>query len=527
MVIDSSRRRTSWFIFFALMGTLLLMAWPRPLALPDEGRYAEIGRWMLQSGDYLAPRLNGLPFFHKPPLLHWLQSCMFAILGSSPWAARLVPALHAGLMLLGVYLSVRHTEGETRARQAMLILGSSLGFLIGGQYLNHDILVAAWISTAIWCMGAAFIQGHKPDTRLALLGFVACALGVLSKGLIGIVLPAMVILVWLIFTGQTRKIMALPWIRGLALFCAVTLPWFLLAQNKYPELFNYLIIGQHFARYTGQNFNNQWPFWFYLVVLPALLFPWSLLLGVWLQSSTFRTLFQQDRKAPDTQWASLLWIWLGTVLLFFSIPNSKIVGYIFVVLPPAACLLGRTLDAWGANKKIKSRTFGAMLVTSLVLALTANWSAGQYVLAKGSSRDVAHLLRCVVQSDEPVYVSGDYPYDLPFYARLQHPLIVVDNWAEARRSSGDNWQRELFEAADFEHELGEHLLQASASLQQAPANAWLVTKTDVVSHLHETQWRKAYQGRLWTLWLKASLTESPPTGQQERLARCQQQTQHQ
>jgi len=189
MTITSNLRRNSWLILGALMALLLLLAWPRPLALPDEGRYAEVGRWMLQSGDYLAPRLDGMPFFHKPPLLHWLQSGVFALLGPSAWTARIVPALHASLMLLGLYLSMRHFESETRARQAMLILGSSLGFLIGGQYVNHDMLVAAWISTAIWCMGAAFMHAEKPDTRLALMGFAACALGVLSKGLIGIVLP--------------------------------------------------------------------------------------------------------------------------------------------------------------------------------------------------------------------------------------------------------------------------------------------------------------------------------------------------
>ena len=150
MNTDRRQRHLSWLTYAALMATLVLLAGWRPLALPDEGRYAEIGRWMLQSGDYLAPRLDGMPFFHKPPLLHWLQSGLFAMLGVSAWGARMVPALHAGLMLLGLYLSVRHAEGETRARQAMLVLGSSLGFLMGGQYVNHDMLVAAWISTAIW-----------------------------------------------------------------------------------------------------------------------------------------------------------------------------------------------------------------------------------------------------------------------------------------------------------------------------------------------------------------------------------------
>ena len=364
-------RRSSWLVFLALMAALLLLATQRPLALPDEGRYGEIGRWMLQSGDFLAPRLDGLPFFHKPPLLHWLQSGAYAVLGVSAWSARFIPALHAGLMLLGLYLSVRHVEGEAQARRAMLVLGSSLGFLIGGQYVNHDMLVAAWISSAIWCMGAAFMHGERPDTRLALLGFASCAFGVLSKGLIGIVLPGMVILAWLLYTGQIRKMLALPWLRGLAVFAAIALPWFILGQQKYPELFNYLIIGQHFARYTGQTFNNQWPFWFYLVVLPALMFPWGLLFVAWLRPRMFKAAVTHDRRDPAVQWSSLLWIWLGVILLFFSLPKSKIVGYILPVLPPAAALVARTWKDWQASERLKNRLFAGLLAASLLLSVVS------------------------------------------------------------------------------------------------------------------------------------------------------------
>ena len=527
MTTDSGQRRHSWLIFAALLGVLTLLAWPRPLALPDEGRYGEIGRWMLQSGDYMAPRLDGLPFFHKPPLLHWLQSGVYAVLGVSAWSARMVPALHAALMLLGLYLSVRHAEGETRARQAMLILGSSLGFLMGGQYVNHDMLVAAWISTAVWCMGAAFMHADKPDTRLALMGFAACAFGVLSKGLIGIVLPGLVILVWLAYTGQVRKLLALPWLRGLALFGALALPWFVLGQSKYPELFNYLIIGQHFARYTGQTFNNQWPFWFYLLVLPMLLFPWSLMLLSWLRPGTWRAQTWPPRRTAGAQWSSLLWIWLGVMLLFFSLPKSKIVGYIFVVLAPTAAILARAWGAWRADEAFKRRAFAGFLVISLGLTCTANWIAGQHTLKKHSSRDVAQLLACAVLPNEPVYAAGAYPYDLPFYARLQRAVITVEDWPEARRSSGDNWRRELFEAADFEPALGRALLQPPMALQQAPDNAWLVTPTDTVPFGQQLHWRKVYPGRVWSLWLRASAAESPPAPQQERLARCQQQSQHQ
>ena len=114
-------RRTSWLVFAALMAVLLLLAAWRPLALPDEGRYGDVGRWMLVSGDWLAPRLDGLPFFHKPPLLHWLQALSMTVFGVHPWSARLVPALHAGLMLLGMTLLFIAALAFYRSRPPMAI----------------------------------------------------------------------------------------------------------------------------------------------------------------------------------------------------------------------------------------------------------------------------------------------------------------------------------------------------------------------------------------------------------------------
>ena len=181
--------KKTYLLLGALWALLLVLAAVRPLALPDEGRYSEVGRWMLMSGDWLTPRLNGIPFFHKPPLLHCLQAASMAVFGVGAWAARLVPAAHAGLMLLTVYLTARRVSSPAVARRAALMLGTSLSFLAGGQYLNHDMLVAAWIGIAIWSFALAFFYFVRPHAGWARLGFAACALGLLAKGLIGLALP--------------------------------------------------------------------------------------------------------------------------------------------------------------------------------------------------------------------------------------------------------------------------------------------------------------------------------------------------
>ncbi|HEY8907711.1 MAG TPA: glycosyltransferase family 39 protein, partial [Rhodoferax sp.] len=177
-----TERQKSWLTLAVLCLLLLLLASLRPLAVPDEGRYGEVSRWMLVSGDWLTPRLDGIPFFHKPPLLHWLQAISLTLFGASELALRLVPALHADLMLTALYLVARKISTEVIARRAVIMLGTSLTFLVGGQYINHDMLVATWIGLAVWAFAFAFMAGDKPNAWLARLGFLACALGMLSKG---------------------------------------------------------------------------------------------------------------------------------------------------------------------------------------------------------------------------------------------------------------------------------------------------------------------------------------------------------
>ena len=207
MIKSLTERQKSWLLLAVLWLLLLLFATMRPLAMPDEGRYGEVGRWMLQSGDWLTPRLNGLPFFHKPPYLYWLQALALATFGVNELALRVVPALHVGLMLVALYLAARRISTEAIARRAALMLGTSLTFLVGGQYVNHDMLVATWIGVAIWCFAFAFMAGERPNATLARLGFVACALGMLSKGLIGLALPGLVLLIWLLWTRQLKKVL--------------------------------------------------------------------------------------------------------------------------------------------------------------------------------------------------------------------------------------------------------------------------------------------------------------------------------
>lgn len=516
-------RKTSWLCVAMLWIFLLILAVLRPLSLPDEGRYADVGRWMLMSGDWLAPRLNGIPFFHKPPLLHWLQAISFSALGVSAWSARLVPAMHAGLMLVVMYLAARTFASERVARNSVLILGSSVGFLISGQYVNHDMLVAAWISMAIWCFALSFKPSQHVDVNLSLLGFAACGFGLLSKGLIGFVLPGLVMVCWLLWTGQFGRVRQMPWIRGILLWSVISLPWFVLGQMKYSELFNYLIIGQHFARYVGDQFNNPWGWWFYGAVLVAMLFPWSLLILQDLRPKAWLMVWQTERKLAARHFESLLWIWTLCISLFFSLPQSKIVGYILPVLPPLACLLALAWEKWLVRGQ-SAAWFKVMLLVSLVISGVLNWQAGIYS-EKRSSKDIALVLACAIEPKDRVYVTHGYPYDLPFYAQLSAPIFVAINWQQARIEQIDNWTRELYEGANFDQTAGQVLVQESA-IDDPVQGSWLVAPNDIQLQSLSANWSVYSRGKAWVL-LRARSTsvqdsslESPPTAQGKSLKRC-------
>ena len=519
-----TERQKSWLTLAALWLVLLLLATLRPLAVPDEGRYGEIGRWMLQSGDWLTPRLNGIPFFHKPPYVYWLEAMSLATFGINELALRLVPALHAGLMLVVLYLAARTISTEQIARRAALMLGTSLTFLVGGQYVNHDMAVATWIGVAIWCFAFAFMAGERPNATLARLGFVACALGLLSKGLIGIALPGLVLFIWLLWTRQFKKVRYLPWLSGLTLFALIALPWFVIAQQKYPQLFDYMFIKHHFNRYTATSYNNPQSWWFYLLSVLLLFFPW-----VFFALNQVR---RQISHAPGAtpwvakEWRSLCWIWAVAIITFFSIPNSKLVGYVLPVMPALALLSALGWERVMAHRSFSGKVFAGLCLLNIGIALALVTQVGD-VTRTGRSQDIARVLACEARPSDTVFVSGAFPYDLPFYAQTRQPMVVLANWSELRQQAGDGWQRELFEGADFDAQAAK-VLQSPAVLAQAGAVAgnWLVTRTGNPTAEGLTGWKLFYQGAGWVLYKSGSqlAAESPKAAEQKGLPGCKHQS---
>ena len=325
----------AWRVGALALAWFACTAWLRPLSLPDEGRYVGVAWEMLRSGNWVVPTLDGMPFLHKPPLFYWITAFALHVFGPHEWAARCASMAAAALTVGVLYATLRDWFGERAARTAALVLATQPLFFGAAQFANLDMLVASCITISI-LLGAkaAWRLERGENCRGELIGrYVALGCGLLAKGLIGIVIPAAVLMVWLGAVGHWRALRVLCWWPGAAIVGVITLPWLAAVQAQHADFLHYFFVVQHFQRFAGNGFNSVQPVWFYLPVLLVLSLPWSAWLLLRLRGAVHAT-----PQHPSI--VSLLWLWLLVVLVFFSIPASKLVGYVLPALPPLAALAG-------------------------------------------------------------------------------------------------------------------------------------------------------------------------------------------
>ena len=467
-----------------VVGALVVLAWLAwsiglyPLTLPDEGRYVGVAWEMLRSGNWLVPTEDGLPFFHKPPLFYWLTATSLHVFGVNAAAARLATLVCASLAVAGVFAVTRRRAGEPIATATVAVLTTMPFFFGASHYANLDMPVAAFIALAIvFAADAALAIRAGTAHRNALVVAWACAaLGVLAKGLIGIVLPGLVLVAWLVASRQWRTIARLLSPLGIAVFAAIAVPWFVLVERQHPGFARYFFVHHHFERFVEQGFNNAQPWWFFLGVLPGLALPWSLWL---LRRLRFPVPARGDLAGDDrAAWRTLMWIWLATVVVFFSLPESKPVGYIMPALFPLAFLVAEpALAAWRDTRVAWRGTAVASLAVALAICVGAvGWMATRY---QRHNTALARTLHAVRAPQDPVVFVGEYFFDVPLLARLTAPVPVISDWNDPTIPKRDNWRRELSEAGQFDRARAAAVLvdaQRGFALRCGNAPLWVLVK---------------------------------------------------
>jgi len=358
-------------LLLASLLLLILVVWFEPagswLAEPDETRYAEIPREMLASGDFVTPQLNSLPYLEKPPLFYWANAASLKMFGESPWAARLPARLAALGTTLLILLAVGRLWGARSGLvAAILFLASPLGF--GLSRLNTIDGLLTFFFTATVFAGYATIrrsEAGKNALMLSTLTGVAAAGGMLTKGLVGVVLPGSILLLWSLVTGRVRHLRPLILGPAAPVFLLLAVPWFFVMERRHSGFLEFIFIHEHVMRFSTSVHHREGPIYYFLPVLVAGFLP-----GLPFLVSALKDSGGWARQRREHAEELLFLIWVAVVFLFFSVSGSKLVPYVLPAWPALAALAARAGVIQHAERQRRSAVWlvHAVCVTLLVLA---------------------------------------------------------------------------------------------------------------------------------------------------------------
>ena len=324
---------------------LLLAAWfatvpVRPMLDPDEGRYAEIPREMVASGDWVTPRFNDLKYFEKPPLQYWATATVYSVFGLHEWSSRLWSVGLAFACLPLVFLWVRRFYDARRALAALAALAVSPFFAIVGHINLLDAAFTFWLTAAVLAFTAAQLAqvGAADERRWMLIAWAAAALAVLSKGIVVGVLAGGSLLLYTLVERDTLTWRRLHLAAGLPLFLGLAAPWFVVVSLRNPSFPGFFFVHEHFARFLTTVHQRVEPWWFFLPLLLLGVLPWAL--------PCVRACRAAWREPPGEGTAGrfrarrFLLIYCALTLLFFSASGSKLAPYVLPMMPVLAALTG-------------------------------------------------------------------------------------------------------------------------------------------------------------------------------------------
>lgn len=492
----------------AVLIALFALAWfgniqHRDLFQTDEGRYAEIPREMVASGDWITPRLDGFKYFEKPILQYWATAVVYEAFGDHHWTARLWTALTGFLSILLVGFAGARLFGERAGWLGAAALAGSVYYIIMGHFNALDMGLAFFMALNLF--GFLLAQQAAPGSReehgWMLASWAAAALAVLTKGLIGIVLPGGVLVVYTLLTRDWAVWKRLRLVTGTLVFLLVSVPWFVAVSRHNPQFLHFFFIHEHFERYLTRIHHRYGPWWYFFPILLLGVLPW-----VWQSLLALREGIRMPERATDRlDSAYFLWLWVVVIFVFFMPSDSKLPSYILPIFPALALLMGREISrrdghgvSWAAvitgglaviglifSPRIAHQGHGAAemalyarlvpwAVGSLVLMLVAALAAfiavrrrhavaAAFVLCGGwflatqcvttgaavldpiySTHSLVQQLSAIPPSDIPFYSVREYEQSLPFYLKRKVTVVAYQGeLAFGMAQAPDHWIHDM------------------------------------------------------------------------------------
>jgi 4-amino-4-deoxy-L-arabinose transferase-like glycosyltransferase len=353
-------------VYFAFAGGYVLLD-------PDEGRYAEIPREMIETGDFITPRLDYVEYFEKPPLFYWLVASSMRVFGQNERAVRMVPALIGFVtVLLVMGMGKRLFDAQTGVRAGWIYLTSALPLAMARLPLT-DGLFSLCLS-ATW---GAWWLGYQASTRSSRKGWYLAAwaclgLATLAKGIAAIALTGAIVFLFIFLRRNWAALKGMAWWPGFPIFLLIAAPWHVGAYVRTPQFAHFYFVVQHFGRLVGTE--HVKPAWFFAAVFPLTMIPWIAFLfpaGVNAVRHSIRAIrlpgmlpLEHPVQSPLPEAFLFLMIWIIVVVGLFSVSHSKLIPYILPACPAAALLLAVQLDSEGLKKP---STLWCAAVTAVIL----------------------------------------------------------------------------------------------------------------------------------------------------------------
>jgi len=355
-----------------------------PLLDDADSVHAEAAREMLTRHDYVTLHADGIRYFDKAPLLYWLTAASYSQFGFTEFGTRLPLMLFVLALLLASYALGRRLGGDSAGLFAALILGTAVGPYLYTRFLIPDIVVGLWLTITVHLLWRS-LHEEKPSLLLCAGLAIVTALDVLTKGLIGLVFPVGIILVYVLITGNYRQLLKLRPLFTTVVFFIVAAPWHILATLRNPAqgdskgFFWFYFINDQINRYLNKRIPhdyNKVPFLLFWGLILVWLFPWSPYVVAGLHQVPVRWREWRGQLSEERGAALLLAIWALAILGFFSF-STRQEYYVLPALPALALLAGM----WLANEEKSSLDSSArrsgricamiLLVLGIVIFLVA------------------------------------------------------------------------------------------------------------------------------------------------------------